>query len=73
MPATESRALAAAVPPGHADVFVVGNLSHVAIRPGTIPNSLLLWQAAYRLLTARDGLTVPDPTRCALATPGGSA
>lgn len=73
VPATESRALAAAVPPGHADVFVVGNLSHVAIRPGTIPDSLLLWQAAYRLLTARDGLTVPDPTRCALATPGGSA
>ena len=31
IPATESLALAAAVPPGRADVFVVGNLSHVEI------------------------------------------
>ena len=50
IPASESRALAAAVPPGRADVFVVGNLSHVEIHPGGIPDMLLLWQAAYRLL-----------------------
>ena len=31
VPATESLALAAAVPPGRTDVFVVGNLSHVEI------------------------------------------
>ena len=67
IPATESLALAAAVPPGHADVFVVGNLSHVEIQPGAIPDTLLLWRAAYRLLTLRDGLTVPNPARCALA------
>ena len=36
IPATESLALAAAVPPGQADVFVVGNLSHVEIHPGGI-------------------------------------
>ena len=68
--AAESLALAAAVPPGHADVFVVGNLSHVEIRPGGIPDSLLLWRAAYRLLALRDGLTVSDPARCALAEAG---
>jgi pimeloyl-ACP methyl ester carboxylesterase len=67
VPATESLALAAAVPPGRADVFVVGNLSHVEVHPGGIPDSLLLWRAAYRLLVLRDGLTVPDPARCALA------
>ena len=33
IPATESLALAAAVPSGQADVFVVGNLSHVEIHP----------------------------------------
>ena len=42
IPASESQALAAAVPPGHADVFIVGNLSHVAIHPGSIPDLLLL-------------------------------
>ena len=67
IPATESLALAAAVPPGHADVFVVGNLSHVEIHPGAIPDTLLLWRAAYRLLTLRDGLTVPSSARCSLA------
>ena len=72
IPASESRALAAAVPPGRADVFVVGNLSHVEIHPGGIPDMLLLWQAAYRLLALRDRLTVPDPARCALATTSGS-
>jgi pimeloyl-ACP methyl ester carboxylesterase len=76
VPAAESLALAAAVPPGRADVFVVGNLSHVEVHPGGVPDSLLLWRAAYRLLALRDGLTVPDPARCALAgaatTTGGS-
>jgi pimeloyl-ACP methyl ester carboxylesterase len=70
VPATESLALAAAVPPGRADAFIVGNLSHVEIRPGGIPDTLLLWRAAYRLLELRDGLTVPDPARCALADTG---
>ena len=70
IPPTESLALAAAVPPGRADAFVVGNLSHVEIHPGGISDTLLLWQAAYRLLALRDGLTVPDPARCALAEAG---
>jgi pimeloyl-ACP methyl ester carboxylesterase len=68
IPASESRALAAAVPPGNADVYVVGNLGHVDIGPGGIADTLLLWQASYRLLAQRDGLSVPDPARCALAT-----
>ena len=64
IPASESQALAAAVPLGHADVFIVGNLSHVAIRPGNIPDLLLLWQAAY---PAPGGARRPDcPRHCAL-------
>ncbi len=54
--------------PGGADVYVVGNLGHVDIGPGGIADTLLLWQASYRLLAQRDGLSVPDPARCALAT-----
>jgi pimeloyl-ACP methyl ester carboxylesterase len=72
IPPTESLALAAAVPPGHADVFIVSNLSHVEIRPGGIPDTLRLWRAAYRLLELRDGLTMPDPSRCALAGSAGA-
>ncbi|MFO1075942.1 MAG: alpha/beta hydrolase, partial [Geminicoccaceae bacterium] len=64
VPATESRALAAAVAPGRAQVVVVANLSHVEIRPGGVTDSLRLWSAAYRLLTLREGLTVPAPDRC---------
>jgi pimeloyl-ACP methyl ester carboxylesterase len=67
IPATESLALAAAAPPDHAEAFVVGNLSHVEIHPGAILDTLQLWRAAYRLLTLRDGLTVPDAARCALS------
>ena len=72
IPASESRALAAAVPEGRAQVYVVGNLRHVDIAAGGLGDALLLWQAAYRLLTLRDGLSVPDPGRCALATTSGS-
>ena len=76
IPPTESLALAAAAPPGRADVSVVGNLSHVDISPGGLPDTLLTWRAAYRFLVLTDGLTVADPTRCALAgataTTGGS-
>jgi pimeloyl-ACP methyl ester carboxylesterase len=72
IPASESLALAAAMPAGQADVFVVGNLGHVDIRPGGVLDILRLWRAAYRLLAFRDGLTVPDPARCALVTTSGS-
>jgi pimeloyl-ACP methyl ester carboxylesterase len=72
IPASESRALAAALPPGRADAFIVGNLSHVDIGPGGIFDTLLLWRAAYRLLTLRDRLTVPDPALCAPAMTSGS-
>lgn len=64
VPATESRALAAAVAPGRAQVVVVANLSHVEIRPGGVMDSLRLWSAAYRLLTLREGLSTPAPERC---------
>ena len=69
VPATESRALAAAVAPGRAQVVVVTNLSHVEIRPGGIMDSFRLWSAAYRLLTLREVLSVPAPDRCEVARP----
>ena len=69
IPATESQALASAVPLGQADLFVVGNLSHVEIHPGGVVDTVRLWQAAYRLLGLRATLTVPDPDRCAIASP----
>ena len=52
-------------------MFVVGNLSHVEIHPGGIRDTVLLLQAAYRLLTLRGTLTVPDPGRCAIGPPNG--
>ena len=72
LPPTESAALAAAASPGQADLYVVGNLSHVEIRPGGISDTLLLWQAAYRLLERRDGLTPPDLARCDLLPESGN-
>ena len=62
IPATESLALAAAVPPGRADVFVVGNLSHVEIHPGGIPDTLA---------AVAGGLSAPCAARWAHGTRSG--
>jgi pimeloyl-ACP methyl ester carboxylesterase len=54
IPPSQSEALAAAVPPGQAELFVVGGLAHVDVEPGW-RDALELWQAAVSLLKARDG------------------
>jgi pimeloyl-ACP methyl ester carboxylesterase len=56
IPYTESRALAAAAPPGQSDLYVTGSLTHVDLGPGDLIETLTLWRAVYRVLQARDEL-----------------
>ena len=64
IPASESRALAAAVPAGHAALYVVDSLGHVEFEPGALLDGVGLWRALYRLLSARDAAPAPDRARC---------
>lgn len=64
IPASESEALAAAVPRGRAALFIVDSLRHVELELGGIGDAIRLWRAAYRLLAARDALPRPDPAWC---------
>jgi pimeloyl-ACP methyl ester carboxylesterase len=64
IPASESRALAAAVPEGKAALFVVDRLGHVELGPGALLDGIGLWRAVYRLLALRDAAPAPDTTRC---------
>lgn len=54
IPYTESQALAAAVAPNRVTLCLVGNLSHVELGPGGLPDALRLLAATYRLLALRD-------------------
>jgi len=54
IPYTESQAPAAAAPAGHATLYLVDNLSHVELGPGSLPDALRLLAAAYHLLALRD-------------------
>lgn len=54
IPPTQSEALAEAVAPGQAELFIAGGLMHVDVQPGW-RDALKLWQAAVALLEARDG------------------
>ncbi len=54
IPASESRALAAALD-GRADLFLVDGFGHVGTEPGAF-GSFALWRAIYRLLELRDGV-----------------
>lgn len=54
IPFSESAALAAALPDGQADLYLVDNLAHVELGPAGVGDALTLWRAAYRLLTERD-------------------
>ena len=54
IPYTESQALAAAAPAGRATLYLVGNLSHVELGPGSLPDALRLLAATYHLLALRD-------------------
>jgi pimeloyl-ACP methyl ester carboxylesterase len=54
IPFSESKALAAAAPEGQAALYVVDNLAHVDLGAAGLIDILILWRAAYRLLTARE-------------------
>jgi pimeloyl-ACP methyl ester carboxylesterase len=55
IPASESRALAAALPVGSTHLVIVENLAHADLSPAGLWDALRLWRAAYRLLSWRDG------------------
>jgi len=59
IPPTESEALAAALAPGTARLFVVDNFVHVELDGLGGRDIVTLWRAVYRLLEMRDGLPRP--------------
>jgi len=60
IPATESMALAAALPPGTARLYIVDNFAHVEVRELGGRDAVTLWRAVYRLLELRDALPIPS-------------
>ena len=54
IPFSESVALAAAVPMGQADLFIVDRIAHVDIDPAGLGDIWDLWGASYRLMQVRD-------------------
>ena len=60
IPYSESLALAAAAGEPQAELFLVDNLAHVDLGPGSLDDQLTLWRAVYRLLEERDGAPAPD-------------
>jgi pimeloyl-ACP methyl ester carboxylesterase len=55
IPASESAALAAALPPGRAELALIDSLAHADLGPAGWHDIIEMWQAAYRLLEWRDG------------------
>jgi pimeloyl-ACP methyl ester carboxylesterase len=64
IPASESRALAEAVPAEQVSLHVVDRLGHVDLGPGGLLDGIDLWRAVYRLLTLRDAAPAPLASRC---------
>ena len=54
IPYSESKALAAAAPEGQAALYVVDSLAHVDLGAAGLIDILILWRAAYRLLSERE-------------------
>ena len=55
IPVGQSEQLAELLPPGTAHLYVVENLGHADLSPGQWRDILILGEAAYRLLSWRDG------------------
>jgi hypothetical protein len=55
IPFSQSVALARALPPGRADLFLVHGLMHVDLDP-SLPDLWRLWRATAALLAGRDDL-----------------
>lgn len=62
IPHTESQALAAAAPPGRAQLYLVDSLAHVKLGPAGLIDTLVLWRAVYRILERRDAAPPPEPS-----------
>ncbi len=60
IPYSESLALAAAAGEPQAELFLVDNLAHVDLGPGSLDDQFTLWRAVYRLLEERDGAPAPE-------------
>ena len=54
IPYSESKALAAAAPVEKAALYVVDSLAHVDLGAAGLIDTLILWRAAYRLLSERE-------------------
>lgn len=54
IPYSESKALAAAAPEGKAALYVVDSLAHVDLGAAGLIDMVILWRAAYRLLSERE-------------------
>ena len=59
IPASESRALAAAAPADQVSLHIVDRLGHVELSPGGLLDGIGLWRAVYRLLAQRDAAPAP--------------
>jgi pimeloyl-ACP methyl ester carboxylesterase len=66
IPATESQALAAAVPGDQASLYVIDRLTHVDLSPGALLDGIGLWRALYLVLSRRDAAPAPEADRCRL-------
>jgi hypothetical protein len=64
IPASESRALAAAVPADQVSLHIVDRLGHVELTAGGLLDGIGLWRAVYRLLSLRDAAPAPLSSRC---------
>lgn len=51
IPWTEGAALARAVPRG--ELYLLGNLAHAYLKPGTVADGVTLWRMMFRLLSER--------------------
>lgn len=59
IPAEQSRALAQAVAPGNAQLYVIGGLDHAQIKDLGIADAWTLFDAVSMLLRLRDGILTP--------------
>jgi pimeloyl-ACP methyl ester carboxylesterase len=71
IPATESQALAAALPKDQVRLYVIDRLAHIDLSPGGLLDGVGLWRAIYLLLSLRDAAPAPEAGLC--PSPGGAA
>ncbi len=64
IPATESEALASALPDGQARLYVMGSLAHVEVGIASLPDGFRFWRAIYQILVERDTAPAPDLDLC---------